>query len=66
MHLAGNCKPFIRQMRARGILVRDRSADFGCENCVRITLGTRDHNRQMLSALREVFTGLGLRQQVAR
>jgi histidinol-phosphate aminotransferase len=66
IHLAENCRPFIREMRARGILVRDRSADFGCENCVRITLGTRDHNRQMLSALREVFTGLGLRQQVAR
>jgi len=66
IHLAENCGPFIREMRTRGILVRDRSADFGCKNCVRITLGTRDHNRQMLSALREVSTGLGLRQQVAR
>jgi histidinol-phosphate/aromatic aminotransferase/cobyric acid decarboxylase-like protein len=53
-------------MRARGILVRDRSSDYGCKNCVRITLGSRDHNQQMLSALREVFAKLGLRQQVAR
>ena len=66
MQLAENCKPFIREMRTRGILVRDRSNDFGCADCVRITLGTRDHNQQMLSALREAFAGLGLRQQVAR
>jgi len=66
MHLAEGCKPFIREMRARGVLVRDRSHDFGCADCVRITLGTGDHNQQMLSALREVFAGLGLRQQVAR
>ena len=66
MHLAENCKPFIREMRARGILVRDRSNDFGCAECVRITLGTREHNQRMLSALREVFAGLSLRQQVAR
>ena len=26
-------------MRARGILVRDRSRDYGCEGCVRVTLG---------------------------
>ncbi len=25
---------------ARGILVRDRSRDYGCEGCVRVTLGT--------------------------
>jgi histidinol-phosphate aminotransferase len=65
MHLAEGCKPFIREMRARGILVRDRSSDYGCKDCVRITLGSRDHNQQMLSALREVFAKLGL-QQVAR
>lgn len=66
MHLGESCHPCIREMRARGILVRDRSNDFGCASCVRITLGTRDHNQQMLSALREVFAGLGMRQQVAR
>src|SRR5262249_23385572 len=31
---------FIRGMRERGILVRDRSRDPGCEGCVRITLGS--------------------------
>jgi histidinol-phosphate aminotransferase len=66
MFLGENCKPFIKQMRDRGILVRDRSADYGCKDCVRITVGIREHNQRMLSALREVFAELGLRQQVAK
>ncbi len=66
MYLGDNCKPFIRKMREKGILVRDRSSDYGCKDCARITLGSREHNAQMLSALREVLASLGLRQQVAR
>jgi histidinol-phosphate aminotransferase len=66
MYLGANCKPFIKQMRDRGILVRDRSADYGCKDCVRITVGIREHDQRMLSALREVFAELGLRQQVAK
>ena len=65
-HLGERCKPFIREMRDRGILVRDRSSDPGCQDCVRITVGLREHNQKMLASLREVFTGLGLRQKVAR
>jgi histidinol-phosphate aminotransferase len=57
---------FIQEMRSRGILVRDRSSDFGCMNCVRITVGRRDHNQQLLTSLREVFAGLGLREKVAQ
>ncbi|HET8826445.1 MAG TPA: histidinol-phosphate transaminase [Terriglobales bacterium] len=66
MYLGENCRPFIQRMRERGILVRDRSADYGCKQCVRITVGIREHNQQMLSAVREVFAELGLRQQVAK
>lgn len=66
MHLGENSKPFIREMRQRGILVRDRSSDHGRQNCVRITLGSRQHNVQMVLALRQVFHDLGVRQQVAR
>ncbi len=66
MYLGDKCKLFIAQMRDRGILVRDRSADYGCKDCVRITVGIRDHNQRMLSALREIFAELRLRQQVAR
>ena len=56
----------ISAMRERGILVRDRSSDYGCQDCVRITVGAREHNQQMLTALREVFVELGIREQVAR
>jgi len=49
---------FIRGMRERGILVRDRSRDPGCEGCVRITLGSREQTNQLLAALRDVVAGL--------
>ena len=64
-HLGDHCKPFIREMRERGILVRDRSGDPGCKDCVRITVGVREHSQKMLSSLREVLANLGLLQKVA-
>ncbi len=33
---------FVTAMRKRGVLTRDRSADAGCDGCVRITIGTRE------------------------
>lgn len=66
IYLGERCKPFIAGMRERGILVRDRSSDYGCHDCVRITVGARGHNQRMLAALREVFAELGIREQVAR
>lgn len=60
MHLGEDCKPFIRGMRERGILVRDRSADHGCKDCVRITVGTREHNLRLIGTMRTVFTELGV------
>jgi len=65
-HLGRKCESFVRDMRKRGILVRDRSKDYGCAGCVRITVGTREHNRQLLTALDEVFASIGLREQVTR
>ena len=38
--LGERCNEFISAMRARGILVRDRSSDPGCQDCVRITVGS--------------------------
>jgi histidinol-phosphate aminotransferase len=65
LHLGSQCARFVRGMRARGILVRDRSQDHGCSDCVRITLGIREHNRRLLASMREVFAELGMRQAVA-
>ncbi|HEX3472905.1 MAG TPA: histidinol-phosphate transaminase [Silvibacterium sp.] len=44
---------FCRAMRARGVLVRDRSSDPGCDGCVRITIGTRQHMQRGVQAMEE-------------
>lgn len=66
LYLDVQCKQFTARMRARGILVRDRSSDYGCKGCVRITVGTREHNQRLLTALREVFSKIGLCEKVVR
>jgi len=57
---------FVEHMRRRGILVRDRSSDHGCEGCVRITLGLREHTDRLLAALQETFEELGIAQGASR
>jgi len=44
---------FCRAMRMRGVLVRDRSFDPGCDGCVRITIGTREHMQYGVQAMEE-------------
>lgn len=56
---------FVESMRQRGILVRDRSSDHGCEGCVRITVGPREHTDRLLVALRETFADLSMIQPSA-
>jgi histidinol-phosphate aminotransferase len=53
-------REFVSAMRQRGILVRDRSADPGCDGCVRITIGTAAQTARLLTALREVACELEL------
>lgn len=60
MRLGAFNAAFIRGMRKRGILVRDRSRDVGCEGCVRITLGTLAQTEQLLGALQETVAELGV------
>ena len=57
---------FVEQMRRRGILVRDRSADHACEGCVRFTLGTIEHTDRLLTALDEVIEELSIPQGAGR
>ena len=56
----------IQSMRSRGILVRDRSRDYGCEGCVRITLGTTEQTARLLQALRETLAELGVKEVTAK
>ncbi len=52
-------RDFVEAMRERGVLVRDRSADPGCNGCVRITLGTQEQTQQALTALRASLAEIG-------
>ena len=45
---------FVRSMRERGIMVRDRSRDPGCDGCVRISVGSSAQTERLIAALREV------------
>jgi histidinol-phosphate aminotransferase len=49
----------VREMRSRGILVRDRNSDPGCEGCVRITLGTDEQTDRLLQILPEALNAIG-------
>jgi histidinol-phosphate aminotransferase len=57
-------RDFVAAMRSRGILVRDRSSDPGCDGCVRITIGTAEQMDRLLAALREVVAELKLGNEV--
>jgi len=50
---------FSRAMRDRGVLVRDRSADPGCDGCVRITIGTREHTAEGIRAMEQMLKEIG-------
>ncbi len=53
-------------MRRRGILVRDRSSDYGCKGCVRITLGSAEQNDLLMSTLGEVLHEIATPEKVTR
>jgi len=55
---------FMQGLRARGILVRDRHTDPGCEGCVRLTVGSEVHTRTLIVALRDVVEKLGATREV--
>ena len=52
-------RAFVDAMRRRGVLTRDRSADPGCEGCVRITVGTQEQMRAAVLALRASLEEVG-------
>ena len=51
VRIGAPAKQFVEAMQRRGILVRDSSANPGCEGCVRITVGTP---KQMVGVLKEI------------
>jgi len=59
VNIGAKHRDFVEAMRERGVLVRDRSADPGCQGCVRITLGPREHTRQAVTALEASLAAIG-------
>lgn len=55
---------FVRALRDREILVRDRNSDPGCEGCVRLTVGSDECTEVLIGALRDVVERLGLGHKV--
>jgi len=53
-------KEFCAAMREQGILVRDRSADPGCNGLVRITIGTPEQMQQAFTAIQQFKTSVGV------
>ena len=53
MDIGPRHKELVAAMRARGVLLRDRSSDPGCEGYVRITIGVEEHATRGIAALRE-------------
>jgi histidinol-phosphate aminotransferase len=49
----------VKAMRARGVLLRDRSTDPGCDGYVRITIGVEEHVTRGLDALKESLDEIG-------
>ena len=45
----------VAALAARGVVVRDRSKEIGCEQCIRITAGIVDDTTRAIAALEEVM-----------
>ena len=59
MKIGAEAWELVKAMRARGVLLRDRSTDPGCDGYVRITVGVEEHVTRGLAALRESLAEIG-------
>jgi histidinol-phosphate aminotransferase len=59
MKIGTKHEELVAAMRARGVLLRDRSTDPGCDGFVRITIGVEEHVTRGLAALKESLQEIG-------
>jgi histidinol-phosphate aminotransferase len=59
MNIGPKHKQLCDVMRERGVLLRDRSSDPGCDGCVRITIGIEDHVTRGVAALEASLEEIG-------
>ncbi len=62
MNIGPKHAEFVQAMRRRGILLRDRSTDPGCDGFVRITIGIEAQVTQAIPALEESLTEINWRR----
>jgi histidinol-phosphate aminotransferase len=55
VRIGAKVKAFVKSMQRRGVLVRDSSANPGCDGCVRITVGTPQQMDGVVQAIREAI-----------
>jgi len=58
MDIGPRHKELVESMRSRGVLLRDRSSDPGCEGYVRFTIGVAEHVTRGIAALRESLAAI--------
>ncbi|HEY6414221.1 MAG TPA: histidinol-phosphate transaminase [Edaphobacter sp.] len=63
MKIGPKHKELVEAMRRHGVLLRDRSADPGCDGYVRITIGVEDHVTRGLEALKVSLDEIGWKRQ---
>jgi histidinol-phosphate aminotransferase len=63
MKIGPKHKELVQAMRANGVLLRDRSADPGCDGFVRITIGLEEHVTRGLVALKISLDAIGWKKQ---
>lgn len=58
MDIGARHKELVEAMRVRGVLLRDRSADPGCDGYVRITVGVEEQMTRGIAALKDALAEL--------
>jgi histidinol-phosphate aminotransferase len=51
----GRTEQLVSEAAARGVYLRDRSNEPGCEGCIRITTGIVEHTRRAIAVMEEVL-----------
>ena len=65
MNIGPKHKELVAAMRGHGVLLRDRSADPGCDGFVRITIGIEEHVTRGLAALKACLDEIGWKKEQA-
>ena len=49
-------KVYVELAENEGVVVRFRGKEFGWEGCLRVTVGSEEENRQLVTKMKEVLT----------